>query len=1007
MALLKSFIFAVLAAPVAFAIYVPPGQCLSFSTLLTSTQQKQATVCSTAVDYQFFLPTNVTTFDLNQKATAKLNSTGLTILPTACQASILKFICSLVYLQCNHYMVPTNISGVITQVPTYVNLAENPLTTTVPCSGCVVASPPTAACPASCAISPFVKSSPYVHWNTNLFGAGSVMGSPLTPAASIARAMPLPIQRPCGTVCTNVAAACHGITTAMGFSQFQTCSTTRFDYSAGKVNAQNPTKPALTSATYPFQFDPNNNNLYCNAIPAVVTVASSMEVYARPDDGACAGLVQQLYVPPGNLVSPLLAPMQKPGVVQAIIESQLEAQFNQLPVWMTTGCQYALRKYFCGSSMLLGEQQVFAKAFAASGLVLSAAQMAGLTAQGVNVSSLLSSAFYLPSYPAQDVCTQYENECWSFIDVAKKDGLVARCDGVTSTGALMFPTQTQIIKTATILSHSIAFTTNPNTMSTATNTEDYDTNCPQGFVSPTDQTDTDNSFVSGSGCTSACRAPIWTPLEWDIAQQAAVALSALGLCFITVLIVLISHDPKWHSEHLVLCFIGTSATITLWILIVVGGNSTSKVCRNNANGFSWRDGVTTCAVQAVVLNYATLACVLSWFLVCLDMFFRVVLRWGTATEAHKMIHYFIIFFLPLISTLYMISAGVYGYGKSFPWCSYAFTATANVDLWSYYLPITVITLSGLAAVIGVLYKIVATCCKSCCHSRGAAATTPPSDTPKLEAGDDTSHSVKAQRYAEKTAAIYSVWTLVFFVSVFLIIWISIFGFRMNSYRSRHAFKSSLSSWTKCIFKNYDGLSQASWISPCGETIPNRASVNSFGWIIFCSAGQSIFVALIFFPFVNVSAHSQKFGFGLFGTSTEAGNDVVVAMTGEKSGEAAEPVAVVEKSIRDVEEGSDRREIEMTELDDKVADASIAPTIFTPEKAAPSPKKSSPASTPVEKGADAIPDKAVEVTHGNHHEVAMTPAKPNVKISDGDIVVGSADDLIHIAAVPSSILHDAD
>jgi hypothetical protein len=92
-----------------------------------------------------------------------------------------------------------------------------------------------------------------------------------------------------------------------------------------------------------------------------VTVATTKETYLpvlQNKVGACSGIITELYVPPGNLVSPLIAPMQKPYTVQTIIDTSLATTFASLPKYLSEECHFSIRKYLCSTNMLAPQVSV-------------------------------------------------------------------------------------------------------------------------------------------------------------------------------------------------------------------------------------------------------------------------------------------------------------------------------------------------------------------------------------------------------------------------------------------------------------------------------------------------------------------------------------------------------------------------------------------------------------------------------------------------------------------------
>lgn len=132
-------------------------------------------------------------------------------------------------------------------------------------------------------------------------------------------------------ICTNVVETCSGLIKP-------NCSA-RFDYSFGKK----------VIPVQPMKYDTSDDPNKCNIAPAVFTVASSSEPYLHQENGACAGLISDVYIPPGNLVSPTFSYLTPQYAVQSIIESILVSSFEKIPVYASADCHLAFRKYFCGS----------------------------------------------------------------------------------------------------------------------------------------------------------------------------------------------------------------------------------------------------------------------------------------------------------------------------------------------------------------------------------------------------------------------------------------------------------------------------------------------------------------------------------------------------------------------------------------------------------------------------------------------------------------------------------
>lgn len=406
--------------------------CLYIHNSIAATCQSQPPVglgsfCSGAVDYSYYLPDGMETSDLNAYALKALTGGNqLSIMPTQCQASIKKLICSSVYLKCQPGIDLTNV---------------------------------------------------------------------LTYNFKIYPGIPMPFQRPCMSVCSQVDDKCYGFLNFFGMSP--NCTST-YDYSSGKLPSGKTSK-----------YDSTNNPQYCNKMPSNFSVAATSEPYIYANGGGvCSGIVEKLYVPPGNAVSTSLAPMQPPFVVQTAIEKKVASSINSLPLWVTKECRFAIRKYACGSYMLAPQPQIIRNILLANGL--SQQQLAGLQYFNILTPKQMSYEFYMPSYPDQSVCLDYLSACKEFAVLA---GLPA-CDSITSTGAQMFPTTNQTLMSVPMtvpvpmqgpMTLKVNIATRPNAMHGAVDTSGYEPKCPGTFVIPDDPSDEYTKWVPGSACAIACQ----------------------------------------------------------------------------------------------------------------------------------------------------------------------------------------------------------------------------------------------------------------------------------------------------------------------------------------------------------------------------------------------------------------------------------------------------------------------------------------------------------------------
>lgn len=410
------------------------ASCRRFSDILTTSTSYFST-CGNAVDYQFYLPANTSLAFLEKTARSILNNTALTLLPTSCQVSLKKLVCSNIYLKCYPGADPTDTTN-------------------------------------------------KAGWNNRIYSDVN---------AIVANQVKLPFERPCRSVCVNTNKNCLGVLGLLGLTQ--NCDGT-YDYSGGKFTLATPKKYDLT-----------NDTNYCNGMTKSFQIGSSKEVY---NGTFCTGIVDNLYVFPASQISKSFAPMQPPYVVQSKIESLLRASFADLPVFLSEDCHFALKKYFCRSSLPNVYEMTFGDAFAKAVVPLTTLGL--LLGSQANARALNVTKVYLPSFPSNDVCESYSETCAAFIKLAGKDDLEPSCDATATFGSNIvkkYPNTTQVLAslsfTAAGTTKTLKFSSPPDDVSTATASDGYSTACPEGFVVPDVPDDDRIRWVDGTGCAVACR----------------------------------------------------------------------------------------------------------------------------------------------------------------------------------------------------------------------------------------------------------------------------------------------------------------------------------------------------------------------------------------------------------------------------------------------------------------------------------------------------------------------
>lgn len=289
-----------------------------------------------------------------------------------------------------------------------------------------------------------------------------------TYSSEVGVSFPIPFQRPSVSLCDDLLLKCSYFSELL--LPTMNCSTQAYDYSFGALNA----------SQLPLEFDPIASSSNSNIIAAtILSLGADSELYLRQSDGACAGIVTDIYIPPASLVSSALPPLLPPYAIQTQIESILAANFAILPVFLSPSCQLAIREYFC-SSYFLKPTLVY----------------------------YLGIPAHFPSYPSYSVCTKYEQQCGAFIGLAAASGetsVVPNCNATVANSPIrLYPTTTQVVYANS--DGSVVIETPPNTLSNTTvQLSDFSSDCPAGFVIPDHPDDSRVLYVPGTGCAVPCR----------------------------------------------------------------------------------------------------------------------------------------------------------------------------------------------------------------------------------------------------------------------------------------------------------------------------------------------------------------------------------------------------------------------------------------------------------------------------------------------------------------------
>ena len=92
-------------------------------------------------------------------------------------------------------------------------------------------------------------------------------------------------------------------------------------------------------------------------------------------------------------------------------------------------------------------------------------------------------------------------------------------------------------------------------------------------------------------------------------------------------------------------------------------------------------------------------------------------------------------------------------------------------------------------------------------------------------------------------------TLLSFFTYYLVLWLTMIGYKTYDYFYLDDVTQSVTEWTNCVFQHYNGNDDNSWLSICGEKASHHAPVSLAVWFVVCISGHSIFITLIYMPAV--------------------------------------------------------------------------------------------------------------------------------------------------------------
>ena len=377
--------------------------------------------------------------------------------------------------------------------------------------------------------------------------------------------------------------------------------------------------------------------------------------------------------------------------------------------------------------------------------------------------------------------------------------------------------------------------------------------CPYGFVIPNDKIhDSRTKYYEDTNCAYGCIENFYTKDQWSRKQTACFSFGTIGLILSFIFLIVETSDIERRKQYLIvsLAVFTTISSIGVIINSQPGDINEKRFCETNAIKLSMSSGVSACTVQSVLVLFGSLGTSAAWLCQCFDLFFKVCLERKTNTSSYFYGYMSFIIGLPVVMLIYQLASGSAGYGGHL-WCVYSDRARTNGFIYvAVAAPVVIICLIGIVLMICVCCTIIKST-YSIAQSKGNVA--------KI---------LKTLRVPIIFCALYLV---VAVTCVYNVILTGTLGPKVYE---------STSDFHKCIFENFDGINDNSWISVCGMhqkvrykgiiiiivtiiliiitiiIIINMIILDNM-WLNFCLSGQSIFISLIFLPFALQKLKSES------------------------------------------------------------------------------------------------------------------------------------------------------
>lgn len=374
--------------------------------------------------------------------------------------------------------------------------------------------------------------------------------------------------------------------------------------------------------------------------------------------------------------------------------------------------------------------------------------------------------------------------------------------------------------------------------------------CPVGIVLPAGFVD------SGITCEDSCLVTSIT--DWHQLQVLSFVVSVIGALLMIFVIILWLKDKERRKQYLVICFCacscGASVTIAIVSLLPLKGFFCSP--SGVANRLKFGNPPSACVIQAAILLYFAYCACVSWVIIGVDLFIKVVLNKPTKENAWK--YFALIFFLPLVPVLGGLRAQRYGFNGGLPWCGFSPARQVHEvgdDFDIFIIPASTVLFCGLASMLAVIFKIFriqlnapkTTSQFQRTMSARLDLTLDIDDTTEPLSYSSTKFYYRILVFLDRQHELFKPFrTPTTFILAVFIVWATVIASRLMYFSS--TFQHEIDIWTNCVISNHSqaALNGANLLHICGHS-PRRYSQSFLSWLVICIAGQSIFISMIYLP----------------------------------------------------------------------------------------------------------------------------------------------------------------